>query len=155
MYAEKNNFFEKIVKIFTPKRSDKEETKQKTKTIINPLKKIISLTMKPIKLMFKLYEEKVLIRTFTKKITSVAKEMDAEIIHAHTPYRVGYPAFLASRKLGTPFVYEVRGLWEDTAVANGRWRENGLVYQRFRRKETFLMSMRMQLFVLVKHSSKI
>ena len=67
MYAEKNNFFEKIVKIFTPKRSDKEETKQKTKTIINPLKKIISLTMKPIKLMFKLYEEKVLIRTFTKK----------------------------------------------------------------------------------------
>ena len=140
MYAEKNNFFEKIVKIFTPKRSDKEETKQKTKTIINPLKKIISLTMKPIKLMFKLYEEKVLIRTFTKKITSVAKEMDAEIIHAHTPYRVGYPAFLASRKLGTPFVYEVRGLWEDTAVANGRWRENGLVYQRFRRKETFLMS---------------
>ena len=66
--------------------------------------------------------------------------MDAEIIHAHTPYRVGYPAFLASRKLGTPFVYEVRGLWEDTAVANGRWRENGLVYQRFRRKETFLMS---------------
>ena len=52
--------------------------------------------------MFKLYEEKVLIRTFTKKITSVAKEMDAEIILAHTPYRVGYPAFLASRKLGTP-----------------------------------------------------
>ena len=140
IHAESNNFFEKIVKIFTPKRSAKGEKKQKTKTIINPLKKIITLTMKPIKLMFKLYEEKVLIRTFTKKITAVAKEMDAEIIHAHTPYRVGYPAFLTSRKLGIPFVYEVRGLWEDTAVANGRWRENGLVYRRFRRKETFLMS---------------
>ena len=40
-----------------------------------------------------------------------------------------------AKKLGKKFVYEMRGMWEETAVANGRWRRNGLAYSRFRRFE--------------------
>ena len=42
----------------------------------------------------------------------------------------------AARKLGLPFVYEMRGMWEETAVANGRWLRNGPAYRRFQKFET-------------------
>ena len=51
------------------------------------------------------------------------------------PYRVGIPSMNVAKKLGKKFVYEMRGMWEETAVANGRWRRNGLAYSRFRRFE--------------------
>ena len=85
---------------------------------------------------WKVVEEKILIKYFTKRIIEVAKQNNAEIIHAHTPYRVGLPALKAARKLGIPFVYEMRGMWEETAVANGRWIRNGPAYRRFQNYET-------------------
>ena len=88
------------------------------------------------KIGWKVIEEKILIKYFTKRIIEVAKQNKAEIIHAHTPYRVGLPALKAARKLGIPFVYEMRGMWEETAVANGRWRRNGPAYRRFQNYET-------------------
>jgi len=85
---------------------------------------------------WKVVEEKILIKYFTKRIIEVAKQNNAEIIHAHTPYRVGLPALKAARKLNLPFVYEMRGMWEETAVANGRWIRNGPAYRRFQNYET-------------------
>jgi glycosyltransferase involved in cell wall biosynthesis len=85
---------------------------------------------------WKVIEEKILIKYFTKRIIQVANQNNAEIIHAHTPYRVGLPALKAARKLGLPFVYEMRGMWEETAVANGRWIRNGPAYRRFQNYET-------------------
>ena len=85
---------------------------------------------------WKVVEEKILIKYFTKRIIEVAKQNKVEIIHAHTPYRVGLPALKAARKLGIPFVYEMRGMWEETAVANGRWLRNGPAYRRFQNYET-------------------
>ena len=85
---------------------------------------------------WKVLEEKILIKYFTKRIIEVARQNNAEIIHAHTPYRVGLPALKAARKLGLPFVYEMRGMWEETAVANGRWIRNGPAYRRFQNYET-------------------
>ena len=46
------------------------------------------------------------------------------------------PAMKAARTLGLPFVYEMRGMWEESAVAGGRWRAGGLAHRRFRRMET-------------------
>ena len=43
-----------------------------------------------------------------QRIIEVAKQEKAELIHAHTPYRVGLPALKAARKLRLPFVYEMR-----------------------------------------------
>ena len=37
-----------------------------------------------------------------KRIIEVAKQENATLIHAHTPYRVGLPALRAARKLGLP-----------------------------------------------------
>ena len=85
---------------------------------------------------WKVVEEKILISYFTKRILEVAKGNQIDIIHAHTPYRVGLPAMKAARKLGIPFVYEMRGMWEETAVANGRWMRNGPAYRRFQHYET-------------------
>ena len=85
---------------------------------------------------WKVLEEKILINYFTERIIEVARQNNAEIIHAHTPYRVGLPALKAARKLGLPFVYEMRGMWEETAVANGRWIRNGPAYRRFQNYET-------------------
>jgi glycosyltransferase involved in cell wall biosynthesis len=80
-------------------------------------------------------EEKVLFKFFKKKLRETALEIKPDVIHAHTPYRVGMPAMLVAKELGIPFVYEMRGIWEDTAVANGRWKEKGIAYKRFRRME--------------------
>jgi glycogen(starch) synthase len=85
---------------------------------------------------WKVVEEKILIQYFTGRIIEVAKEEKVDIIHAHTPYRVGLPALKAARKLNLPFVYEMRGMWEETAVANGRWMRNGPAYKRFQAHET-------------------
>ena len=85
---------------------------------------------------WKVVEEKILIKYFTKRIIEVAKEEKVDILHAHTPYRVGLPALKAARKLKIPFVYEMRGMWEETAVANGRWMRNGPAYRRFQSYET-------------------
>ena len=63
-----------------------------------------------------------------------------DVIHAHTPYRVGIPAQKAAKKTGKKFVYEVRGIWEETVVANGRWKRNGLAYSRFRRFENRILN---------------
>ena len=85
---------------------------------------------------WKVVEEKILIKYFAKRITEVAKRENVDIIHAHTPYRVGLPALKAARRLNLPLVYEMRGMWEETAVANGRWMRNGPAYRRFQSYET-------------------
>lgn len=81
-------------------------------------------------------EERILMKKMEKSIIETVLKNDVEIIHAHTPYRVGIPAMRAAKKLKIPFVYEMRGMWEDTAVANGRWKTTSLAYRRYRSMET-------------------
>ncbi|MEO5983775.1 MAG: glycosyltransferase [Pedococcus sp.] len=40
------------------------------------------------------------------------------VIHAASNFRVGLAALIAARRLGIPFVYEVRGLWEITEASS-------------------------------------
>jgi glycogen(starch) synthase len=92
--------------------------------------------LKPLRPGWSWIEERILFKHFTARIIEVAKAEKAEIIHAHVPYRVGMPAMKAARTLNLPFVYEMRGMWEESAVADGRWRAGGLAHRRFRRMET-------------------
>jgi glycosyltransferase involved in cell wall biosynthesis len=96
----------------------------------------ITLALKPIRPGLTWIDEKILFKHFTKRIIEIAQSENADIIHAHVPYRVGVPAMRAARKLGLPFVYEMRGMWEESAVASGRWKAGGLAHRRFRRMET-------------------
>ena len=104
-------------------------------------RRALHLAMKPFRLGWTWLEEKILFKHFIKRIIEVSRLEKAEIIHAHVPYRVGLPAYYASKKLGIPFVYEMRGLWEESAVASGRWKSNGIAYRRFRRMETKVLKL--------------
>ena len=132
----------KLTRIKTRDRSDKSEVVSKK----NPIKmifdfcyyglfKIGRISLKPFRIPWKVLEEKILIKHFEESLVAKCKDQNIEIVHAHTPYRVGLPALKAARRLGIPFVYEMRGMWEETAVANGRWRKNGLAHRRFKRME--------------------
>lgn len=50
-------------------------------------------------------------------IESDVKKNGAKIIHACSNYLNAFPALIAARKLGLPFVYEVRGFWEITEAS--------------------------------------
>ena len=102
-------------------------------------KRALSLAFKPLRPGWAWIEERILFKHFTKRIIEVAKLESADIIHAHVPYRVGIPAMRAARELGLPFVYEMRGMWEESAVASGRWKAGGLAHRRFRRMETKIL----------------
>lgn len=53
-----------------------------------------------------------------------AKLQRPSIIHAASNFRNALPALIAARRLGLPFVYEVRGLWEVTeASKKAGWTE--------------------------------
>ena len=148
IWKNKNKFSHKLVKFFTRKTNNSSQPKASS----SESKKILPLRVfdffyygifkvgRAIRHFFrigwKVVEEKILIKYFMKRIIEVAKQEKTELIHAHTPYRVGLPALLAARKLKLPFVYEMRGMWEETAVANGRWMPNGPAYRRFQKYET-------------------
>ena len=78
-------------------------------------------------------------KLFEKDIIKLAKSENADIIHGHTPFRVGLPALRAAKKIGIPYVHEMRGLWEDSAVAEGRWKESSLRYKVFRSYENKIL----------------
>ena len=131
-------FGQKLVKLFTEKALNKnsKQGKNKRKPASNIFIKTIRAPGYFIRLGWKVVEEKILIKYFTNRIIEVAKQENVDLIHAHTPYRVGLPALIAARKLKLPLVYEMRGMWEETAVANGRWIRNGPAYRRFQNYET-------------------
>ena len=93
-----------------------------------PIRSVISMTGLFI-------AEKTYIKMFEKEIEDLISKKKPNVIHAHTPYRVGLPAMNVAKRMNIPFIYEMRGVWEDTAVINGRWRTWGLPYRRFRRME--------------------
>lgn len=147
-WKENNKISHKLVKFFTrkPNGNIKSKVAEYNKKKILPLRifdffyfgifKLSRALRHLFRIGWKVVEEKILIKYFTKRIIEVAKQENAEVIHAHTPYRVGLPALKAARKLRLPFVYEMRGMWEETAVANGRWLRNGPAYRRFQKFET-------------------
>lgn len=54
-----------------------------------------------------------------------AKIRRPQRIHAASNFRQALPALIAARRLGVPFVYEVRGLWELTeAASKDNWEES-------------------------------
>ena len=71
----------------------------------------------------------------TKAIVRLAKEWRPDIVHAHSPALCGMAGARAARRLGLPFVYEIRAFWEDAAVGNGTGREGSIKYRMTRALE--------------------
>jgi PEP-CTERM/exosortase A-associated glycosyltransferase len=61
------------------------------------------------------------------------------LLHAHTPSLNGIPALWAANRRGVPLIYEMRGLWEATAVYRNLTSAGGLRYRSARTLETWLI----------------
>ncbi len=72
------------------------------------------------------------------RIEQVARRVRPHLLHAHSPVLNAIPALRVGRRLGIPVVYEVRVLWEDTAVDHGT-QEGGLRYRLRRGLETWAL----------------
>jgi glycosyltransferase involved in cell wall biosynthesis len=70
------------------------------------------------------------------------------IVHAASNYRTGLPALIAARRIGVPFVYEVRGLWELTAASRMADWERTERFEFDRRMETLVASEADHVFAL-------
>lgn len=80
--------------------------------------------------------EALLMKQLEVRIEQVAKEINADIIHAHSPVLNALPAIKVARRLGIPVVYEIRAFWEDAAVDHGTTAENSIRYRLTRKLET-------------------
>ena len=68
------------------------------------------------------------IAALSARIEAIAREWRPDILHAHSPALCGLAGLRAARRLGIPFVYEIRAFWEDAAVGNGTGQEGSLRY---------------------------
>jgi PEP-CTERM/exosortase A-associated glycosyltransferase len=80
-----------------------------------------------------------LIEETTRRVEEVARRVNPQVLHAHSPVLNVIPALRVGRRLNLPVVYEVRAFWEDAAVDHGTAREGGLRYRLSRALETYAL----------------
>ena len=76
-------------------------------------------------------------RATEKRLLGLARDLQPDVIHAHSPVLNAVPAIRVGRALGIPVVYEIRAFWEDAAVDHGSTREGSLRYRLTRSLETW------------------
>ena len=79
------------------------------------------------------------LQRYAEHVLDVAGQAGAGLLHAATDFKNGIAACAAARALGIPWIYEVRGIWEDTRVANGIIIEGSEGYRYIREQETWCM----------------
>jgi PEP-CTERM/exosortase A-associated glycosyltransferase len=79
------------------------------------------------------------IERLAARLLEVAREVQPDILHAHSPALNAVAALRVGRRLGIPVVYEIRAFWEDAAVDHGTSREWGLRYRMTRALETYAL----------------
>ena len=68
-------------------------------------------------------------RATEARLLQLARALQPDLIHAHSPLLNAYPASHVGRRLGIPVVYEIRAFWEDAAVDHGSTNEGSLRYR--------------------------
>ncbi len=76
------------------------------------------------------------VRALVRRITEAAEDLNPDLLHAHSPVINGLAAIAASAALRIPVVYEIRALWEESAVAQGTYATGSDRYRDIRRAET-------------------
>jgi glycogen synthase len=77
-----------------------------------------------------------MVRRYRQFVADIARRERPDVIHAHSSYMNGLAARYAADRLGLPLVYELRGLWGDTAVV-----EDGLAQTSWRYRLIWRMEM--------------
>jgi glycogen(starch) synthase len=70
-----------------------------------------------------------MVRRYREFLTDVARRERPDIIHAHSSYTNGMAARYASKRLGIPFIYELRTLWGERAVVEEGWSPRSIRYR--------------------------
>ncbi len=84
-------------------------------------------------------EKALLLSMFERELVRLCKRIGPDVIHVHSPYFCGVPAVKAGKRANIPVVYEVRGIWEESGVAQGNFERDSDVYRMWRREETWAM----------------
>ena len=79
------------------------------------------------------------VKALSDRIVALHAEWPFDVIHAHSPALNGLAGARAAKKLGLPFVYEIRAFWEDAAVGNGTGREGSARYRLTRALENYVV----------------
>jgi len=79
------------------------------------------------------------VRGLRQRATALVRELEPDILHAHSPCLNGLAALAVGHRSGLPVVYEVRALWEDAAVDQGRATEGGWRYRTMRALESWVL----------------
>jgi len=87
-------------------------------------------------------------RDFRKQAKRLIKDFKPNIIHAHSNHRIGMCGYRLANQYKIPFVYEIRGLWEDTRVSKGLIKKDSIRYKYQKNRETFLAFKADRLFVI-------
>ena len=75
------------------------------------------------------------VSALAKHIAQLARRLEVDVIHAHSPSLNGLAASRAAQRLGLPWVYELRYYEEDAAVDRGKTKYNSLRYRLAQRLE--------------------
>lgn len=70
----------------------------------------------------------------------ILREQNATLVHAASNYTTALPALIAARRLGLPFVYEIRGFWEVTRSSRDKAFEKSRKYRTMKMYEDFVVS---------------
>ncbi|QDT47732.1 Alpha-D-kanosaminyltransferase [Symmachiella dynata] len=84
-------------------------------------------------------EKSLLLAMFERELVRLCKQVQPDVIHVHSPYFCGVPAVKAGKRVDIPVVYEVRGIWEESGVAQGNFERDSDIYRMWRREETWAM----------------
>ena len=87
-----------------------------------------------------IYREWREVNALSHAIDALARQWRPDVIHAHSPALCGVAAMRAAKRLGVPFVYEIRAFWEDAAVENGTGSEGSLKYRLTRSLENHVVA---------------
>ena len=82
------------------------------------------------------------------RIAMEALTTGADIIHAASPWMVGLPALVAARRIGLPFCYEMRGLWEVTRASYTPGYERSEHFRLFSEMEAYVAGQADGLFTI-------
>ena len=80
-----------------------------------------------------------LMRATETRLEQLARELEPDVLHAHSPVLNAIPAIRVGKRLGIPVVYEIRAFWEDAAVDHGTTSEGSVRYRVTRAIETWAL----------------
>ena len=78
-------------------------------------------------------------RMTSRRLGELVRELQPDLIHAHSPVLNALPALWVGRQARIPVVYEMRASWEDAAVDHGSTRQGSARYRASRAVESYAL----------------